>query len=256
MAPNRDAVVPDSKTGAWLRSAACSARDRLLGAEPPDYPWDPGGGAVIASDDTDRAALLTALAAEHAVLQNAASSTVADAAQRSSLYVFALSSAIVAMGFMSQTPDLFFPFVAAILPANFVLGVLTVIRLVDTSLENNAYMAGIARVRSFYRTLSPEAEKYFAPATGRWPETLAEPSLGLGELVAFLGTTASMIAFINSVVGGATVSVLLGVLVGGDVVVPALIAGAVTTVVLMAGFLKFERWRFEGTGDVWPTEAD
>jgi hypothetical protein len=200
--------------------------------------------------------LLTALAAEHAALQSAASSTVADAAQRSSLYVFALSSALVAMGFMSQTPDLFMPFVAAILPAIFVLGVLTVVRLVDTSLENNQYLAGIARVRSFYRTISPEAEKYFARATGRWPETMEEPSLGLGELLAFLGTTASMIAFINSVVGGTAVAVLVGAWLGGDPVIPAAIAGAVTTVVLMAVFVQYERWRFKGTGKVWPNEGE
>jgi hypothetical protein len=57
----------------------------------------------VASDDSDRTALLAALTAEHAVLQAAASSTVADAAQRSSLYVFALSSALVAMGFSSTS---------------------------------------------------------------------------------------------------------------------------------------------------------
>jgi hypothetical protein len=163
-----------------------------------------------------------------------------------------LSSAIVAMGFMSQSADLFMPFVASILPAIFVLGVLTVIRLVETALENNQYLAGIARVRSFYRTISPEAEKYFAPETGRWPETLAEPSLQLGAFLAFLGTSASMIAFINSVVGGAAVAVLLGLFLGGDALISALIAGAIATVVQMAVFLRFERWRFKGTGKVWP----
>jgi hypothetical protein len=210
----------------------------------------------MATEATDRAALLAALTAEHAVLQAAASSTVADAAQRSSLYVFALSSSIVAMGFTSQTPDIFLPFVAAILPAIFLLGVFTVVRLVDTALENNQYLAGIARVRSFYRTLGPEAEKYFAKPTGRWPETLAEPSLGLGTLVAFLGTTASMIAFVNSVVGGAAVAILVGTLLGGDPVAASLIAGLVAAVVLMGVFLWFQRWRFEGTGEVWPVEDE
>ena len=205
-------------------------------------------------EEPDRTALLTALTTEHAVLQAAASSTVADAAQRSSLYVIALSSAIVAMGFTSQAPDIFMPFLTAILPAIFLLGVFTVVRLVDSALENNQYLAGIARIRSYYRTLSPEAEKYFAKGTGRWPETLAEPSLGLGTLLAFLGTTASMIAFVNSVVGGAGVAILVANLLGGGSTVASLIAGFVTAVVLMAAFLWFERWRFEGTGEVWPAE--
>src|SRR5262249_33643290 len=83
---------------------------------------------------------------EHFVLQTAASATVTEAASRTSLYVFSLSSSLVAMGFVSQSPHTFRLFAAAILPALFVLGVFTVVRLVDTGLENQQFLRGIARI--------------------------------------------------------------------------------------------------------------
>src|SRR5256885_14575697 len=95
-----------------------------------------------------QAAFMSALVTEHFVLQTAASSTVTEAAARASLYVFSLSSSLVAMGFASQTREVFLPFAAAILPALFVLGIFTIIRLVDTGIENQQCLAGIARIRS------------------------------------------------------------------------------------------------------------
>ena len=149
------------------------------------------------------------------MLQTATSSTISEAAARSSLYVFSLSSSLVAMGFTSQSPEVFMPFAAAVLPAVFLLGVFSVVRLVDIALENMQYLAGIARIRRYYRALSPEAAWYFAADTGRWPEARSVPALRLGPFIAFLGTSASMIAFINSIVAGAAVTLLTNALLVG-----------------------------------------
>ena len=55
-------------------------------------------------DDKQRqAAFMTALTTEHFVLQTAANATVSEAAARASLYVIALSSSLVAMGFASSS---------------------------------------------------------------------------------------------------------------------------------------------------------
>jgi hypothetical protein len=188
-------------------------------------------------------ALMSALTTEHFVLQTAASATINEAGARSSLYVFTLSSSLVAMGFMAQSTTAFMPFVAAVIPAVFVLGVFSVVRLVDTTVENMQYVAGIARIRRFYRTLSPEAAELFAPATGRWPEVTSPPSHALGPLLAFFGTTASMIAVINNVVAGAGVALLVHVVLGGRTGV-AIACGAATTAALTALFIVYERWRF------------
>lgn len=190
------------------------------------------------------AAFMSALTTEHFVLQTAASSTISEAAARSSLYLFSLSSALVAMGFAAQTPGVFVPFVAAVLPAMFLLGVFTVVRLVDTALENMQYLTGIARIRKYYRTLAPDAESYFSVDTGRWPETKSAPSQSLGPFFALLGTTAAMIAFVNSVVGGALVTLGIGALSDGRSVAVAWACGVVSVLMLMIGFLVYQRRRF------------
>lgn len=195
------------------------------------------------AEDADRTALLTALTTEHFVLQAASDATFSDAAGRSSLYVFALSSSLVALGFFSQAPELLPLMVAIVLPAIFLIGVLTIVRLVDSSLENMQYLAGIARIRRYYRTLSPNAETHFAAHLGRWPEG-PDPALGLGAFIAYLGTTATMVALINSVVAGVGVALLVDAVIEGDAVGLGLACGIGTVAALLALFLLFQRWRF------------
>lgn len=195
-------------------------------------------------DDARRTALLSALTTEHFVLQAASTSTISEAAGRSSLYVFALSSSLVALGFLSQSPDALVPFVAVVLPALFILGIFTVVRLVDTVAENMQYLDGIARIRRHYRSLIPDADAYFSAETGRWPEVPDDPSLIHGPTIAFFGTTASMIAFIDSVIAGVGIALLMTNLAEVPLVL-GVISGVATVAILMYVFLRYERWRIE-----------
>jgi hypothetical protein len=196
-------------------------------------------------DDKERqAAFITVLTTEHFVLQTAANATVSEAAARASLYVFSLSSSLVAMGFASGSQEVFLPFAATILPALFLLGIFTVVRLVDTGIQNQRCLTGIARIRSYYRTLTPEAAVYFSAESGGWPESHPSPSVWFGSLVAFFTTAASMIAFINSIVAGAGVTLLANNLLGRDQIFFALLLGVATALILMAAFLAFQRWRY------------
>jgi hypothetical protein len=190
------------------------------------------------------AAFMSALTTEHFVLQTAGNATVSEAAARSSLYVFSLSSSLVAMGFASRSREVFEPFITIVLPAIFVLGVFTVMRLVDTALENMRCLAGIARIRRYYRTLSPEAAVFFAARHGRWPEGRSDPALRLGPVMAFLSTSASMIAFINSVVAGVGLALLAGDRLGADQTALAMLLGVGLAVALIVAFVAYERWRF------------
>jgi len=131
----------------------------------------------------------------------------------------------------------FVPFIALVLPGLFMLGVFTVVRLVDTALANMRFLAGIARIRSYYRTLTPEAAVFFAADASRVPD-----SLRLGPLIAFLTTSASMIAFVNSLIAGTGVALLAGDFLSAGTAF-ALLLG-VAAVVLMATFLGYQRWRF------------
>jgi hypothetical protein len=75
---------------------------------------------------TPSPALMTATTTEHFVLQTAANGVIAEAAARSTLYVMALSSSLVATGFIAQSATLLLPFSAIVLPPVLVLGLFTV----------------------------------------------------------------------------------------------------------------------------------
>lgn len=200
-------------------------------------------------EQNERSALLSALTTEHFVLQTANNSTYTEASARSTLYVMALSSSLLAIGFVAGSTDLLIPFAAIVLPVVFLLGVFTVVRLVETALDSMYCMHGIARIRGYYRSLGPEAARYFSPEHGRWPET-ESPALRFGPGLANFGTTASMIAVINNVVAGAGIAFLLRFLSPS---VPSWIAGVAGTfgaLVLTWLFYAYQRWRI-AEYDVW-----
>src|SRR5687768_15991420 len=58
-------------------------------------------------DPQPDSALLSALTTEHFVLQSAVNGTIAEASARSTLYVMALSSTLVALGFTAEREDVF-----------------------------------------------------------------------------------------------------------------------------------------------------
>ena len=196
------------------------------------------------NEDVKQSAFISALTTEHFVLQTAASATVTEAAARSSLYVFALSSSLVAIGFTSQVKSVFFIFTVSVLTAVFLLGLVTIVRLVDTAVENLGYLTGIARIRRYYRTLTPDASVHFAEGTGRWPEEKNPPSQVHGRIASLLGTTAAMIALVNSFVAGAVVTLGVGAMLGREYLAAALSCGVVAAISLMVGFLLYQRWRF------------
>jgi hypothetical protein len=207
-------------------------------------------------DQPNRAAFITALTTEHFVLQTAASSTIAEAAARSTLYVMALSSALVAMGFASQAPTILVPFGLVVLPGVFILGIFTVVRLVDTTLENQQYLTGIARIRGYYKSLAPEASRYLRSDTARWPEAPVPPSLTQGPFFAMLGTTASMIAFLNNLVAGGAVTLAAIAITGRERLGLAIVAGVATAGIFMALFMSYQKHRFVGLQKTFDASSD
>jgi hypothetical protein len=190
-------------------------------------------------------AFISALTTEHFVLQSALSANTSEVGTRASLYIFSLSSSLVALGFASRTPELFVPFVAIVLPAVFVLGLFTAVRLVDSNLEGILFLNGIARIRKYYRTLAPEAVEQFSAESGRWPESPAWPALQMGPFVGLITTTASMVAFINSIVAAVGVAMLAGRLLREKETLLASLIGAGVALVLMAAFFAYQKWRYD-----------
>jgi hypothetical protein len=194
-------------------------------------------------EQSERAALLSAMTTEHFVLQTANNSTYLEASSRSTLYVMVLSSALVATGFVAGSTEVLVPFAAIVLPAVFVLGLFTVARLIESTLESMQCLTGIARIRAYYRTLGPEAARQFSSERGRWPEVVP-PELRLSRTLAFFGTTASMIAVINNVVAGVGVALLARSLGRSADSWVSAAAGIAATLLLTWLFYAFQRWRF------------
>jgi hypothetical protein len=193
-------------------------------------------------EKSNEAAFMSALVTEHFVLQSAASTTVSEAGVRASLYVFSLSSALVAMGFTAQSPRVFVPLVATVIPAMFLLGWFTVVRLVDTTVENLQFLRAIARIRRYYRTLTPDAAAYFAPwetSEDEGAEALAVMAVKPGRLAPIF-TTASMVATINGLVGGVGVALLAGQSLGRPAAIPL---GAAAALVFIGVGYVYQRRR-------------
>lgn len=195
-------------------------------------------------EQSERTALLSAMTTEHFVLQTANNSTYAEASARSTLYVMALSSSVVAMGFVAGSTDLLVPFAAISLPAVFLLGIFTIVRLVESALESMLCLTGIARIRGYYRTLGPEAARQFAASHGRWPEVVP-PALRFGPTLAFFGTTAAMIAVINNVVAGVGLALLARFLRPSAPYWEGAVAGIAGALLFTWLFYAYQRWRFD-----------
>lgn len=191
-------------------------------------------------------ALQTALATEHFVLQAAASATINEGNGRSTMYLLSLSSGLVALGFAGQYGDTLM-FAAVVLPTVFGLGLFTIVRLVDVSIENVIGQRRIGLIRAYYATLLPAAAALFSDevtAGGR-------RGVSTGRFL-LLFTMASMIGVVNSVVGGSGVTLLL-MTVWAVPHLPALLGGGLTAAVLLAWVAIYQRIRFSAGIAVDPT---
>jgi hypothetical protein len=158
---------------------------------------------------------------EHFNLQTARAATVSEANGRASIYLAAVSSNLIALAFIGQMSRLgsaFYAFALILLPVLAFVGVVTFVRLVQSSMEEIAYAQRIGLLRTFYLRLSPELEPYLVTTR----ETRSAPSAWQLTL-----TAAGMVAVINSVVMAACAGLVLEA-AGVDSLAIALACGAVT----------------------------
>jgi hypothetical protein len=194
-------------------------------------------------DEKDqRAAFLSALTTEHLVMQSWINVTVNEAQSRASTFIGALTGGLVAMGFVTQSTDVLLPFASTVFPAIFVMGVLTVLRLTDISVESAQAESNIARIRRQYRHLGAESEAFFSRRFGRWPESPGNPALRLGPMIAYWTSIASMIAAIDALVGAAAVALILRLGASADLSV-ALLLGAGFAAAVLGAYYFYQRFR-------------
>jgi hypothetical protein len=188
-------------------------------------------------------AFISALTTEQFVLQAARSANVGEMTGRGTVYMGALSSSLIALGFLAQVVTHLDPFVAAVLPAVFLLGEFTFAALVRNTLENLVLLGQMQRIRSYYATLVPEAAQFFGPAAEEERSAAAMATVGLrARPVGMLFTGASVVAAINSIVGGIGVA-LLAAKVASLATGAALAVGIAAAVVLFGLHLLYQQQR-------------
>jgi hypothetical protein len=198
------------------------------------------------ADAVDRQELLTALTTEHFTLQGARTQTAGESASRASLYILSVSSTLVALGFIGPSGGTFEVFALTVLPTLYVLGVFTFVRLVECSAEDYRYGVAINRIRNYYKRIAGDQAGLFLLSghdDGRGVFTNAAlPVEGRRHYFSF----ATVIAVINSVVGGSAIAIALGAIAGASLAVAAVVGGlvAVASLALLlrhAGRLLDER---------------
>jgi hypothetical protein len=166
---------------------------------------------------------------EHFNLQSARAATITEANGRANIYLAALSSSLIALGFIGQMSRLgpaFDAFALIVLPVLAFIGVVTFQRLVQSSLEDIAYAQRIGRLRDFYVEVAPELAPYVLVIRGLSDEASRDGDAGHPTGWQLALTTAGMVAVVNGVVLAACAGLLLRTLGVGSLAV-ILVAGAI-----------------------------
>jgi hypothetical protein len=193
--------------------------------------------------EPDRQALLTMLTTEHFTLQGSRATTVSESSSRAALYMGSVSSTLIALGFLaqvSQLGDAFDVFALVVLPTLFALGVFTFVRTVESSVEDVLYGRAINRIRAYYLEMAGAEARWFVmkghdDALG----VLANMGLRPSRWQLYF-TIATMVATVNSVIGGSAVAIFVGRVLDSPLGV-AVAAGIVAAALSFAAFRRWDR---------------
>lgn len=147
--------------------------------------------------------LMVTITTEHFTLATARSQTVAEANGRASIFLAALSSGLVALGFLGPSGTTFEVFALVLFAALAFLGVVTFNRTLQNSIEDMGYALRIDLCRHFYADAWPMLAPYlYRPrAQGEAPEPVRRGDWQL--LLTVSGVVAVLTGLlIGSFVGG------------------------------------------------------
>ncbi len=156
--------------------------------------------------------LVTIMTTEHYNLQTGRAMTISEANGRSSLFVGAVSSGLIALAFVGQISHLgtaFYVFSLVVIPTLIFMGLITFERVLQSGSADFMYARGINRIRHLYLEYAPQMQPYFILSShDDREETLGHEAMHTSWVQVFL-STAGMIAVINSVLVGSFVGLLL-----------------------------------------------
>src|SRR5919106_1739552 len=204
------------------------------------------------TEPAERQQVLTTLTTEHFTLQGARSQTTFESSARGGLYLGAVSSALIAIGLIADDRETFEVFSLVVLPTLYFLGLVTFIRLVESSIEDLFYGRAINRIRHFYVELAGEDSRYFQMGAH-------DDVLGVVRNMGLMGRGASRfqlffamavsIGVVNSVVGGSAVALVVSIALDASLGVAAA-CGAVFALGSVVLHVRYDRGRHTAAADL------
>jgi len=199
--------------------------------------------SVLGRDGPPGPHALQVLTTEHWSLLSARSLGYTESMNRVSMFIAALSGAVVALALVAQATDFgtgFHAFALVLLPVVWFLGLVTIIRLGQVNREDFMWVQGMNRIRHAYLELAPEVEPYFVTSSHDDPHGVLA-SMAMSRIGPFQGFVAvpGVVAVLDSVVAGAITGI--AALASGAGTGLTLGLGAAAFVVCLAGFAAVAR---------------
>lgn len=192
--------------------------------------------------EIDKATALTILTTEHYTLQMVRSATIADAASRAGHLLTTISASMIALGFVAQLvpPTVLLAMMLVISGGLFLIGLATLFRTVELTIEDVQAGLGINRIRHVYGDLEPSTRDVFVrqmhdDTTGveldggqtGWRKA-RRPRL-IGTALGVSGLVNLVNGILAGVIGGAAAGLL-----GADLTWSIVLGAAVATTVITA----------------------
>jgi hypothetical protein len=193
--------------------------------------------------EVDKSSALTILTTEHYTLQMVRTATITDASSRAGHLLTTISASMIALGFVAQvvSPQVLLTLTLVICVGLFLVGLATLFRTVELTIEDVQAGLGINRIRHVYGDLEPSTKDVFvrqvhddtagveadAGQTG-WRKARRPRLIGTA-----LGVS-GLVNLVNGLVAGAIAGAAAGLLNAG--LTWSVVLGAVVAVTVISVF--------------------
>jgi hypothetical protein len=182
-------------------------------------------------------------------LAHARSGAIAEVNGRATLFLGAVSSALIALAFIGQISrqgSAFYACSLIVFPVLLFLGVATFERAVTTTIQNALYPREINRIRHCYTEVAPEAGRYFILSTrdDAWDVGLPAGAVSM-NWQSFL-TTAGALGVVNNVLAGVLAALALTLLPTSALIAPI----TVGIVVFLVSVFLHQRYQVRSSRQV------
>jgi hypothetical protein len=231
--PAQEHLAPPAATSAAARGAATAAAA--------------AAGSAAPESELDDPRLLQILSTEHWSLLSQRSLVYNEAFARAGMFLTFLSASLVALAFVANAMAFsrdFLVIAALLLVLDLIIGLATLGRVLDTTIDDLRAIQGMNRIRNAYVQMVPAAQRFFISSVHDDARgvlaTYGEPAQR-GAVVSFvhgMTTASSMIGTIVSVLAG-VVGAVLALLAGGGAGA-AVVAGLVAFALVFGGYSRYE----------------